>query len=147
MENYMDQEMKRFNYLTAEIDAAYHEAALKLGLSDSALMILYAICNHGDSCLLYDIIRLTGISKQTANSALRKLEQEDVVYLEAFGGKKKRVCLTEKGKGLVQRTVLRVVEIENEIYASWEEEEWRLYVELTQKYLVSFKEKVKELKV
>lgn len=141
------REMKRFNYLTAEIDAAYHEAAFKLGMSDSAMMILYAICNHGEECLLYDIIRLSGISKQTVNSSLRRLEDENIVYLEAFGGRKKKVCLTEKGKELVKNTVLRVIEIENEIFASWEEEERRLYIELTQRYLVAFKEKIKELGV
>ena len=41
MKELMTAELKRFNYLTNEIDAAYHEAALHLGLSDSALMILY----------------------------------------------------------------------------------------------------------
>lgn len=55
MENYIKAAMKRFNYLTTEIDAAYHEAALKLGLSDSAMLILYAICNSGDECPLSDI--------------------------------------------------------------------------------------------
>ena len=58
----MTAELKRFNYLTNEIDAAYHEAARKLHLSDSALIILYTICNYGDSCLLSDIHRLSGIS-------------------------------------------------------------------------------------
>lgn len=76
MENYIKAAMKRFNYLTTEIDAAYHEAALKLGLSDSAMLILYAICNSGDECPLSDIPHLSGISKQTVNSALRKLEHE-----------------------------------------------------------------------
>ena len=32
--------MKRFNYLLGEMDAVYHEMALKLGLSDSAMIIL-----------------------------------------------------------------------------------------------------------
>ena len=91
MTNYIAEEMKRFNYLTTEIDAAYHEAALKLGLSDSALLILYTICNCGEACLLHDITRLSGISKQTVNSALRKLEDEGVVYLESFSGRKKKV--------------------------------------------------------
>lgn len=145
MEVYMKDEMKRFNYLTAEIDAAYHEAALKLGLSDSAMQILYTICNNGEECLLNDIIHLSGISKQTVNSALRKLENEDVVYLEAFSGRKKKVCLTEKGKALVKNTVLQIIEIENEIFDSWTETERKIYIELTQKYLFSFKEKIKEL--
>lgn len=75
MKNLMTTQVKRFNYLMNEIDTAYHEAALKLGLSDSASMILYTICNLGGSCLLSDIYGLSGISRQTLNSALRKLEK------------------------------------------------------------------------
>lgn len=145
MGNYIGEEMKRFNYLTNEIDAAYHEAALKLGLSDSAMLILYTICNNGEECLLSDITHLSGISKQTINSALRKLESEDVVYLETFSGRKKKICLTDRGKALVKDTVYRLVKVENEIFDSWEEEELQIYIELTQKYLSSFKEKIKEL--
>lgn len=145
MSEFMTEEMKRFNYLAGEIDAAYHEAALKLGLSDSAMMVLYTICNRGEECLLHDIIRLSGLSKQTVNSALRKLEKDDVVYLKTVGGKMKMVCLTGRGKTLVRITVLRVVDIENEIMASWPEEELKIYLRLTQEYLSAFKEKIKEL--
>lgn len=145
MTNYLEDELKRFNYLTNEIDAAYHEVAFKLGLSDSAMLILYTICNNGEECLLSDITKLSGISKQTINSALRKLESEEVVYLETFSGRKKRIYLTEKGKLLVKNTVLKVIKIENDIFASWTEEERRSYFALTERYLSSFKNKIKEI--
>lgn len=45
----------------------------------------------------------------------------------------------------MKNTVFRVIEIENEIFGSWPEEELRLYIELTEKYLHSFKEKIEEL--
>lgn len=138
------EEMKKFNYLSSEIDAAYHEAAQRLGLSDSAMQILYTICNHGEQCLISDICRLSGTSKQTINSALRKLEAEDIVYLETATGKKKTVCLTESGKRLVERTVVKLIKAENDIFSSWQEQELSLYLQLTQKYLISFKNKIKE---
>lgn len=141
----ISEEMKRFNYLTNEIDAAYHEAAVKLGLSDSAMLILYTICNNGDTCLLHEITRLSGVCKQTVNSSLRKLEQEGIVYLDAVDGRKKRVCLTDKGKTVTKDTVLRVIEIENDIFGSWTEQERTLYITLTQTYLSSFKDKIREL--
>ena len=145
MEIQMIEEMRRFNYLSNEIDAVYHEAALKFGLSDSALLILYTICSNGNDCLLSDITHLSGVSKQTINSAVRKLEQEEIVYLETFRGRKKKICLTPKGMDLANRTVRHIVEIENEIFGSWTETERKLYVDLTQRYLSSFREKVKEL--
>ena len=79
--------MKRFNYLLGEMDAVYHEMALKLGLSDSAMIILYTICDQGDGCLLQNICRYSGMSKQTANSAIRKLEAEGIIYLESAGSR------------------------------------------------------------
>lgn len=134
---------KRFGYLASEIDAAYHEAARKLGLSDSALSILYTICLSGDSCSLSDIVSLSGISKQTINSALRKLEGSGVV--ETRGGKKKQVYLTESGKALAQDTALRLLEMENEIFNSWADGEFERYLTLTGRYLSAFQEKIKEL--
>ena len=140
----MNSEMKRFNHLTTEIDAAYHEAALKFGLSDSAMLILYTICSNGKECLLNDITRLSGISKQTVNSALRKLESNGIVQLEVYGGRMKKICLTDKGIRLTNDTVLNIIKAENEIFASWTNKERELYLELTQRYLDAFRNKVKE---
>ena len=145
MREYTTKEMKRFNYLVGETGAVYHESYLKLGMSDSEGQILYAICNHGDSCQLGEICRLSGLSKQTVNSALRRLEGEGTVYLEASDGRRKRVCLTEQGKALVQRTIVRLIEIENGILDSWPREELELYLELTGKYLAALREKIREL--
>lgn len=140
------KELRRFNQLLSEIEAVYHEAAWKLGLSNSAEQILYAICNLGVPCLLSDIVRFSGMSKQTINSALRNLERDDVLHLETIGGRKKQVFLTEKGEHLVWQTAMQMIEIENEIYSGWTEEEISVYLSLTQKYLSEFKEKTKELK-
>ena len=63
MNNYFSKEMKRYNHLCSEIDGAYHEMSVKLGLSDSAMRILYTICDAGDSCLLQEICFRSGISK------------------------------------------------------------------------------------
>ena len=145
MSEFATEKLKRFNYLSGEIEAVYHEAALKFGLSDSAMLVLYAICNNGENCLLSDIIHLSGASKQTINSALRKLEAEGIVYLEAVNGKKKNVCLTKKGRELADRTVIRLLDIENGIFDSWSLEEQEQYLTLTYRCLTAFKEKVKEV--
>lgn len=133
--------IKRFNYLSGEIDAVYHEVALRFGMSDSAMLVLYTICNRGESCLISDIVRLSGVSKQTINSAIRGLESEGIVYLEAAGVRQKQVCLTAQGRALAERTVMRLLEIENDILASWTKEEQELYFALTERFLTSFKSK------
>ena len=82
MEYIVNAQMKQFNLLMSQTEEAYHEAAVKLGLSDSVMLILYTLCCFDGECLLNDIT--AGASKQTINSALRKLEADDIVYLKAF---------------------------------------------------------------
>lgn len=144
VKKFVSADMNRFNCLMMQTDAVYHEAASRLGLSDSAMNILYSVLNSGGSCPISEICSF-GISKQTVNSALRKLEKEGIVFLEAAGGRRKNVCLTEKGTELAERTVLKIIEIENGIMASWTEHERELYLELTKRYMNRLSEKVSEL--
>lgn len=140
-----EQKWRRFNYISNEINALFHEAALKMGMSDSEMLILYTICNEGNGCLLSEVYKTSGISKQTINSAVRKLEKEEIVYLENVDGRSKKIFLTEKGQREMQGKVLRIIELENTIFGSWTEEEQELYVELTQRFESSFREKLKKL--
>lgn len=139
------KEMRRYNHLLGEIDGVYHEMSLKLGLSDSAMIVLYSICDSGSSCLLRDICRRSGLSKQTVNSALRKLEAAGAVYLEPVSARSKSACLTEAGKALAERTAERVIRIENDIFASWPQEDVKRYLELTEQFLLALREKAGEL--
>lgn len=145
MHTQSSKELHRYNYLSSEIDAAYHELSSALGLADSSMIVLYTICDNGDCCLLQDICRKSGISKQTVNSALRKLEAADIVYLENAGPKSKRVCLTEQGRQLAGQTAARIIEVENRIFSSWEIGDVEKYLELTERYLNDFKERSKEI--
>ena len=129
--------LKRYNYLFGEIEAVYHEISLQMGLSDSVSRILYAICDEGDRCPLSLICRRTGLSKQTVNSALRRLEEEGAIRLEAVNGRAKKVCLTGAGRTLADRTARRIMEMENQILAGWAPREMEQYLELTERFLHS----------
>lgn len=147
MKSYMSKEMRRFNHLIVETNAAYHEIALRFGLSDSAMEILYTICDYGegDACPLQEVCRQTGISKQTINSAIRKLEAEGMIYMEQSGTRTKRLCLTKEGKLLAQNTVVKLMEAENEILRSWPEEDVEKYLALTERFLASIREKTGDM--
>lgn len=145
MTEFMTTELRRLNYLTSEINSAYHQAALKLGLSDSTMMVLYAACNNGGSCLVSDICKISGTSRQTLHSAIRRLEADGLIDLKAYSGRKKRVCLTEKGMDTSKNGVVRLTELENDIMGSWTKEEQEQYLELTKRYLTALKEKIREL--
>lgn len=145
MKKIISQELRRYNYLFCETSAAYHEMYLKLGMSDSACTILYAVLENGGERPLQEVRNFTGLSKQTINSALRKLENEDILYLKKNGPKNKTVCLTERGKIIAEKTAGRVLEAENEIFASWSREDTDKYLELTETYLLALKEKIRNL--
>lgn len=137
--------VKRINLLNSEIQNVFHDLSVRMGLSDSTSSILYTIRNFGDACLLSQIISMTGLPKQTVNSALRKLEAEGILRLEQAEGRRKKVCLTDQGKRLADNTVDRMIRTEDEIFASWPKEELAMYLELTQRYLDQLKDKAKEL--
>ncbi len=145
--NNISRELKRFNHLMAETSSAYHDASLRLGLPDSAMQILYTIISDDgrQSCPLQEICRKTGLSKQTINSALRRLEADEMLYLTHAGAKTKNVCLTGRGKALAERTAARLIQIEDRIFAAWPAQDVELYLTLTERYLNAFLNGIEDL--
>lgn len=145
MSNKLHDIICQINCLTEETDSLYHQAALKLGVSDSVLFILYMMYVNGEKCLLYDIYKSSGISKQTVNSAIRKLENEGIVYLEKHSGKNKTVYLTEKGKSYVNKTAAKLLEAEYNAFSDWSEEEIHLYLSLIEKHNASIRKQIQNM--
>lgn len=139
------EKLHRINYLGAEMEALYHQASLKLGISDSAMRSLYTVYDNGGTCLLSDIYKQSGISKQTVNSAIRRLESDEILYLQPETGRGKRVCLTEKGKSYVEKTVARLYAAECEIFATWSEEEINGYIRCMEKYNELFRRQLEQM--
>lgn len=145
MKTKISGKIHRINYLIAELDALYHQASLKLGLTDSASIVLYTICDNGEDCRLSDIYKQSGVSKQTVNSAIRNLEKKHMIYLEPYSGRTKKVILTEAGKDYVQKTTARLMEAEVAAFSTWTEEEINAHIALIKKYIHSFQEQVEKL--
>lgn len=139
------QSLKHYNLLLSEIEAEYHKANTKLGISDSYSIILYVLCIHGTDCSLNEIRHLSGLNKQTLNSALRNMEKENLITLIPIDGKSKKVCLTPEGKSLMNKTVTKLIDTEKEILSSWTVEERETYLQLMKNYLTTLKEKVERM--
>ena len=145
MESRITRFNRRVNYLIAQTDEVYHIIALHLGLSDSEMMVLYVLTDTCGECPLPCLLQQTGLSKQTVNSALRKLEADGSICLRMADRKSKIVCLTESGKALAARTAGWLLSAENDIYAGWPKEDLEAYLRLAEKYLTELREKSKEL--
>lgn len=144
MENYYEK-IHKINCLASDLDAIYHRAALKFEMSDSVMYVLYLLHERGGSCPLYDICKVTGISKQTINSAVHKLEEEELIYRQAYSGRTKIVCLTEKGRSYVKQTVARLFDAECNALGTWKKEEVEQYLYLMEKYNTSLRKQLEDL--
>lgn len=138
-------EVHQINYLSSEMESLYHQASLKMGMPDSVSIVLYTIYDGGEGCLLRDIYQKSGISKQTVNSAIRALEADGILYLEQHTGRSKKVILTGKGRGYVERTVAKLYEAEAQAFASWPKEEIAAYIRLMGKYVDCLRQQVEKL--
>ena len=145
MDGNVTQFNRRINYLIEETDAVYHEIAVRLGLSDSVMLILYALEDAGGQIPLTTIYRQTGASKQTINSAIRGLEKEGLLYLAQYHGRAKKVVLTDKGNRFAQQTAARIRQAEQDAFASWTEEEVRTHIRLLEKYTECFRREIEKL--
>ncbi|MGN1163371.1 MAG: MarR family transcriptional regulator [Candidatus Ornithospirochaeta sp.] len=136
--------LRRINHLISELDSIYHSCALSSSLSDSEFMCLYTICVEGSECALSEIVRLSGLPKQTINSALRKMERTGIIT--TTGTKKKKiVSLTGEGIEKCRSSVLRLIEVENNIFSVWGDEKTEEYIRMTEDYNNRMKEGVEDL--
>ena len=96
-----------------QFDALYRKAALNYGLSDCSMWVLYFLSLHGD-LTQQEMTELMMFPKQTINSAIGSLQKRGYVTLsavkESYG--RKRVSLTDEGKALANKTVVKMMNAE-----------------------------------
>lgn len=134
--------IRRINFLTSEMNSIYHQASLRLGISDSVSITLYTIQDRSENCLLSDVYKSSGVSRQTINSAIRKLEADGMLYLEPYAGRSKKIVLTDKGRDSIRQTVARLLEAEIRAFDGWSEDEIKTYISLIEKYTESLRKQL-----
>ena len=90
---------KDFNHLYNENGQLYHRVARSCGLSDCALWLLYTLRAEDTPLTQTQLSETLSLSRQTVNSALKKLVEAGYLRLEAADGnlKNKQVLVTEAG--------------------------------------------------
>lgn len=124
-----------YNRIYKESDELYKNAAKAAGLSDCAFWILYFLRECNVELTQSDICSAIYAPKQTVNSSLKKLEDEDYLQLvEGNDRRSKLVRLTQKGTALAAQTVDRVLEAELQALGKMTEEEQTALLSLFHKY-------------
>lgn len=136
--------LKEFNRFYRELDQIYHELAVRLGLSDSAFVILYAIMELGEGCLQKDIAAWCSLSRQTVNSSIQNLKVQGCLFLDSGKGREKEIFLTEEGKRLVKEKIFPVMEMEQSVFEEMSPQECREMLKLMGKYVGKLRKKAEE---
>ena len=129
-------QLAAFNQLYKEMDEIYHVYAKEQGISDTVFWILYSLYENNSSYIQKELCSEWHYPPQTVNSALKSLEKQGIISLEAVPGNKKnkRVSLTEHGLTLTQRVVARMTDAERNAILSMTADERRTLLSLTEKY-------------
>lgn len=132
----IEEQLYSLNKMSKKSVALYHKLALSIGISDSALGVLYALLAAGTPCSQYDLCNDWSIPKQTINSAVAALQKKGLVFLSPVAGtkNKKSIALTEAGKEFAESNVGKLRDAELRAFAKLTSKERELYLQLNQKY-------------
>lgn len=141
-----ENELNEFNGIHYEMNAIYREIAVKIGLSDSGFAILYVMATSEEDLVTQKTIAQSyGISKQTINSSIRKLESEGILRLEEHCTKNRKLFLTEKGKRFVADKIMPIVAAEMYALQKMSKEERDLFLRLSKKHMQMTREAFLEI--
>ena len=140
----LTEEAKRsyeeFNQFLREFQDVYDATALKLGISQSAFDVLWALCECGEGCLQRDICAYAYLGKQTVGSSVHKLVADGILHLEpAETGRGMRVFFTPQGKEFVEKNVIPLLRADAEAFADVTAEEREILVGAARHYLHGLK--------
>lgn len=129
-------QLAAFNQLYKEMDEIYHVYAKEQGISDTVFWILYSLYENNSSYIQKELCSEWHYPPQTVNSALKSLEKQGIISLEAVPGNKKNklVSLTEHGLTLTRRVIARLTDAERNAILSMTADERRTLLSLTEKY-------------
>lgn len=132
--------LKQYNAIMKENDEVYRDIAREFGISEYAFWILYYLRTDYGEPVQSGICSSFYQPKQSVNSALKKLEAEGYIMLEAGSNRRsKRIALTASGRKLCEATVDHVIEAEKGALDSLTEEQQEVFMTLFDQYTKQFK--------
>lgn len=140
-----NQALQEFNQLNHQIETFYHTVSARLGLSDSAFIILCSLLELGDGCTQKDICDASFLNKQTVNSSVQKLIRDGMLRTQPGAGREMKLYLTERGETLMQEKICPVITAESAVFDEMSTEERAELLRLTEKFLIQFKEKINSI--
>ena len=135
-----------FNQLYKEFDDIYHQYAKRHGISSAALWLLYSLY-EGGSYTQREFCSEWHYPPQTINSALKNLEKQGFLTLDAIAGnqKNKQIVLTKRGQDVVEQVIAPLISAERGAFSELRPEEREMLLSLTGNYIALLQSKVNEI--
>ena len=129
-----------------EQDFIYHSAAVRYGLSDTGMWVLYNVYAATDTVTQQELCRQCFFPKQTVNTAITRLIENGYMTLEVLPGTRnqKKILLTARGAELAEKTVAQLIEAEKRAYATLTQEELQTYLDMITRLTAAFREEMEK---
>lgn len=132
--------MEDISSIFKSLDYLYYECAKKSGMAETAFFIIMAVREKNAGCTQTDICERWTMSRQTVNSALKKLEKDGFLILTpAETGKRKIIELTRKGIKYSEIYIDPVFEFEKAAWISLSKEKQKVFLDIAKEYHMAFK--------
>lgn len=141
----MDRTLERIKQYTAlwrEANALYEDWARRRGLSYCELLVILALAEAEQGCTQKEICRAWQLPKQTVNSILKSLVEQELVELSpaAEDRRNKIICLTAPGREKLGRIAADLQAHECTVWRRLGDEQGDRMIEAMRRYNQFFEE-------
>lgn len=128
-------------------DDVYRSAEGMFGFSKGVMMIIWTLSAFKRPCTQKEICDDWCESKQTINSAAKKLIEDGIIDIAPSPDnfREKLLTFTEKGRFLAMRTAGKLIEADNNAFERLTEEEQKEMVRLNRRYYEFLKEEFEKI--
>lgn len=143
-----DNKYELYEQLRRKEDDIYDETISSFGFSNGVMMIIWTLCGLKRPCTQKEVCDFWYESKQTINSAAKKLIEEGYIDIAPSpdNSREKLLTFTEKGKFLAMRTIEKMMEAERTAFARLSENEKNEIVRITKKHNDFLREEFEKIK-
>lgn len=138
----------QFEALRRKTNDEYNSLESSFGYSRGVIMIIWTLSDFKHPCTQKEICADWCESKQTINSAAKKLEAEGIINIvpSPDNFREKLLVLTEKGNNLASKTVEKLLKAERAAFARLSDDEQDELIRISQKHYDFIKEEFTKIK-
>lgn len=146
MSNKKQRQLDIINQRIKELNALYHAAALKTGVSDGEVCVWSVLLSSDEEYSQRDLAELLSLPTQTVNSIVSNMVKKGYVTLAHVPGtrNKKTVHLTDAGREHGKREIAWIFNAERDAIGKSDPEQIEAFIELIESYIENLRQAMDE---